>query len=99
MKYFTLLFFCQISFAQSIKGIVTENNNPLPFVNIIEIGSNLGTQTNEKGFFELNLKEGNNSLAFSCLGYITKKVDILVQNNKTNTLNIELEPDTKMLAG
>jgi len=77
MKKITLLLFLLISincFSQ-IKGTVTdEKGKPLPFVNIFEENTYIGTTTNEKGKFELNVKiKGNHTIIFQYLGYKTTK--------------------------
>ena len=56
---FLTLFFCSISFAQnSIKGVVTdENNQPIPGANINVAGSNEGTTSDYDGSFVLITKQ------------------------------------------
>ncbi|OOG63049.1 TonB-dependent receptor [Flavobacterium sp. A45] len=56
---FLTLFFCSISFAQnSIKGVVTdENNHPVPGASIKMAGSNEGTTSDYDGSFVLTTKQ------------------------------------------
>lgn len=56
---FLTLFFCSISFAQnSIKGVVTdENNQPIPGASIKVAGSNEGTTSDYDGSFSLITKQ------------------------------------------
>lgn len=56
---FLTLFFCSISFAQnSIKGVVTdENNQPIPGASIKVAGSNEGTTSDYDGSFVLTTKQ------------------------------------------
>ena len=79
-----------------IKGNVSENNLPLPGVNIILKGSNFGTQTNFDGDFEFpeKLKKGD-ILSFSFLGFETREVVI---NGENSAINIELKIDMNPLS-
>lgn len=78
----SLLLFSIATYSQ-IKGIVTDDKgNPLPFVNIFEENTYNGTTSNEKGKFELNIKNpGNHIIMFQYLGYKTLKKNIVTENN------------------
>ncbi|HSD06943.1 DUF5686 and carboxypeptidase regulatory-like domain-containing protein [Flavobacterium sp.] len=68
-----------INFAQ-LKGKITdEKGNALASVTVYEDNTYNGTTSNEKGFYELNIKkEGKHSIVFQFLGFKTQKtiVDI-----------------------
>jgi hypothetical protein len=84
---FTLLFLfvTSVTFSQ-IKGTITdEANKPLPFVNIYVENTYVGTTSNEKGQYELNVQNKEQvTIIFQYLGYKTQK----------HTLDIEKLPYT-----
>jgi hypothetical protein len=89
MKYIILfLSLIQISFAQtSIKGTVIDKktNEPIPFSSVGIIGKTMGTVSNENGYFELVLKEINetDSLKISAIGYQSKSYTVKQTKNFT----------------
>lgn len=106
LRIFTLLvsilLFTHIS-AQTLRltgKVVNDKNEPLAGVSIVVIGGG-GTSTNVEGRFGLNLTAGKKyELAFSIIGYATKKVnDIEVGQGLDNELNIVLEGATQNLTG
>ncbi|WP_281227196.1 TonB-dependent receptor [Flavobacterium aquiphilum] len=77
--FFFTLFFCSISFAQnSIKGVVTdENNQPIPGVNITISGTKEGTTTGFDGTFTLiSSKTPPFSLEISAIGHLPINVNV-----------------------
>jgi len=55
----------------SISGVVTDTSGePLIGVNIIEDGTNNGTQTDFDGYFTLNV-DAEKTIVFSFIGYIS----------------------------
>ena len=63
--------------------IIDDKNEPLPFATISIANTNKGTNANEKGEFELKLKEGNYQIIVQYLGYKRKEINIqLTQNQK-----------------
>ena len=90
---FILFIFSSVSFSQSgkVKGIITDGNKPIPFVNISVINTIYGTFSDEKGFYEIaGLKPGSYQLRFSSVGYTTQTRDIDIKSDKTLELNIVL---------
>lgn len=74
-----------------IQGIVSDENGvPLPGANIIEKGTNNGSQSDFDGKFSLNLSDSNAILVVSYLGYLTQEVEV---NNQTN-IDITLKEST-----
>lgn len=71
---FIFIFFNLISSAQ-VKGIVSdENGNPLPYVNIYIENTYIGTTSNEKGQYELQVQNKEQvTVIFQYLGYKTQK--------------------------
>ncbi len=71
---FIFIFFNLISNAQ-VKGIVSdENGNPLPYVNIYIENTYIGTTSNEKGQYELQVQNKEQvTVIYQYLGYKTQK--------------------------
>jgi uncharacterized protein YfaS (alpha-2-macroglobulin family) len=72
--------------------ISDENELPLPGVNVIIKGSNVGTQTDFDGNFSISVKKGE-VLVFSFVGYNTIEYPI----DKNNTLNLSMTPDVNAI--
>lgn len=99
MCFFVLIF---SSFAQQkaqISGVVkdAETNETLIGVSIYEEQLQLGTTTDEKGRYELELPFGEHRLRISYVGYTTieKKVSV---GNKPITLNVKLHTESEKLS-
>jgi outer membrane receptor protein involved in Fe transport len=76
---FLTLFFCSISFAQnSIKGVVTdENNQPIPGASIKVAGSNEGATSDYDGSFVLTTKQTPPfSIDVTAVGHASSSVNI-----------------------
>jgi hypothetical protein len=72
---------CVMSFAQGIKGIVTdEKKEPIPFATIYIENLKTGTSSNALGKYELNLKPGSYTILFRSLGYKQVRKEVLVGN-------------------
>jgi len=77
-----------------IKGMVQDSNGqPLPGANIIERGTNNGTQSDFDGKFSLNVADDNATLVISYLGFLTQEVAI----NYETDITIALLEDTANL--
>ena len=90
--FFILLSFSLISWSQtntnSIKGVVTSYDAPLPNVNISLKGSSSGIQTDSSGKYQINASP-RDILVFSYVGM--KTVEIIVED-VTKVLNIDMLP-------
>jgi TonB-dependent SusC/RagA subfamily outer membrane receptor len=53
-----------------------EGNGPLPGVNVIAKGTNIGTVTDSEGYYSLKVPYNVNSLVFSSIGYVVEDVNI-----------------------
>lgn len=103
MKYYFLIIiigcFCPFGFAQEtvVKGRVMEKGKPesLPFVSIYFKGTQKGVSSDFEGNFLLKANVQADSVVFSYMGYktITRKI----QRGQTQVLQIEMEPDSKMM--
>ena len=82
-------------YGQLQKGIVlsTETDSGIGFVNIGIIGKNVGTVSDEKGNFSINLDKSydNDSIRFSIIGYESRTF-VISQFKETPEKNIYLKP-------
>lgn len=77
-----------------VSGVITDSfGAPLPGANVLEKGTNNGTQTDFDGKFSLKVSSNNAILIISYVGFVSQ--EILV-NNQTN-FNIELVEDASTL--
>jgi outer membrane receptor for ferrienterochelin and colicin len=103
LKLFIVLFGLGL-FAQAQKGTISGkildkemNNEPLPFANITIKGSNVGTTSNEKGEYTLNVTAGKVTVLYSFLGYKTEEVVLQVKEGKNTVHNQTLGSDSMQL--
>lgn len=67
--------------------VIDDAGLPLPGVNVIEVGTSNGTQTDFDGNYTLDI-QGSRELAYSYVGFETETLPIY-----TNAMNITLNPD------
>ncbi|MBN8824887.1 MULTISPECIES: TonB-dependent receptor [unclassified Spirosoma] len=88
---------CQAQSGRSVtlKGVVTsaDTRQGIPGANIIVKNTQIGATTNAEGAFVLSVPEGTRVVTVSYIGYQTKDVSIVGQNN----VNIVLETDDRSL--
>jgi len=71
--------------AQSFYGkVLDETQNPIPYANIFITELNTGTSCDENGEFYYTITSGQYEVVFSALGYISKKVNIVVEDDDLN---------------
>lgn len=89
-----LLFTASTSvWAYQVRGVVSDaEGEPVPYAKVYEENSTNGVVTNVKGEYFLELANGTHRVVFSSLGYLTKKVDVVVAG-KTQTLDVTLEEE------
>ncbi|MDJ0645886.1 MAG: DUF5686 family protein [Flavobacteriaceae bacterium] len=77
-----LIFFSALVFSQvKVSGIVLdEDNNPVPFANIVFKGSTTGTVSQEDGTFYLESDKTYKELVVSFLGFETKTIPLKARN-------------------
>ena len=94
------LLFSTPAFAQSgkVNGTVTDagTGNPLPGVNVVVEGQQIGATTNAEGFYAiLNVSPGTYTIRASFVGYADKVIEnVDVNANLTTQLDIQLEEQT-----
>jgi len=104
MKYGLLTLFILFSFIAvgqndflKVKGsVVNQNNEPIPFANIIIPAKHKGTISDKKGNFSFFANE-NDTLLFSCMGYKTTTFVLPAVNYSEVEFVIALETDTIFL--
>jgi TonB-linked SusC/RagA family outer membrane protein len=74
------------------KIISTQDNQPLPGVNVIEKGTTNGTVTNVDGEYQLTVAN-TATLVFSTVGYITQEVVVGVRS----VINLSMDEDVRLL--
>lgn len=97
-----ILFFLNSgSFAQEsgIRGIITDfsTGETIPLVNIIKVGTTIGTNSDDEGYYELELTPGNHELRFSSLAYVDTLLSLEIEANKYISLDIQLSEDRLLL--
>ncbi|MFS4466277.1 SusC/RagA family TonB-linked outer membrane protein [Maribacter sp. 2210JD10-5] len=98
MKYFLMVMTLFMTFnavaQENITGTVTDTaGEPIPFVNILLVGTTTGTTTNENGQYTIAIPNLSGTLEFSALGYQTQR--FLVTSNQ---LNVVLEESSEQLS-
>lgn len=97
LRVFILLLlipFCGFAQTATVKGVVKSDTNLIGFASVGLIGTNIGTSTNDKGFFSLtSQKFGKYILRISAIGYKPYEKTITLKENESINLNISLIPD------
>jgi TonB-linked SusC/RagA family outer membrane protein len=83
------------SFGQHVTGTVTDSqtDDPLVGVNILVVGTSIGTTTDKNGHYSLNVPSRQDTLRFSFIGYLNKFKAI----NNRSEIDIFLEPTSTSL--
>ncbi len=79
-----------------LKGIVVDvKGNPVSFASVMVVGTHLGTQANDKGNFQIKLKDTQNIITISAIGFGSKIVDV----RKKEILRITLSESKQAYMG
>ncbi|MEH6513448.1 MAG: TonB-dependent receptor [Maribacter arcticus] len=82
----------------TLSGSVTSENSPAPFVNIYLKNTELGTSSNENGWYELkNIPPGKYTLIASTIGYMPFSQLIVVKKGQEQFIEIDLKPSIESL--
>ncbi|MGB6150358.1 MAG: TonB-dependent receptor plug domain-containing protein, partial [Pricia sp.] len=97
-QIFWLLLFAVVSWGAnaqdiSISGTVTDDQGPLPGVNIVEKGTTNGVVTDFDGNFTIDNVAADGMLVLSYVGYLTQEVSV----DGRSTININLEAESQQL--
>jgi iron complex outermembrane receptor protein len=82
-----------IIIAQSVTGVVSEANGPLPGVNVSVKGTTIGATTDFDGKYTINNVNPNAIIVFSYLSYKTQEIKYTGQK----IINVVLKPDSESL--
>jgi TonB-linked SusC/RagA family outer membrane protein len=100
-KHFLLLgamLFSVGIFAQSISGVVTSEDGPLPGATVQIKGTNTGTSTDFDGKYTIAANNGD-VLVFSFVGFSSQEVTVAGQDQITVTLSANNELDEVVVTG
>ncbi len=96
--FMLLLFSSAISIAQSVSGLVTSVDGPLPGATIVIQGTTLGTTADFDGNFSINA-ESDDVLIVSFVGFETQQVAVNGQDNLTITFQTDNEHEEVVVIG
>lgn len=84
----------------TIKGrITTSDHQPAPFVSIVAVGTGRSTVSDEGGTFTLTkVPTGTQQLELTLVGYETVRQQVVVEENKTVTIELQVTVSTNQLA-
>lgn len=91
--YTVLLCVSIVSKADRIKGTVYDGNQTLPGVNIVWLGTTVGTATNNLGEFSIDRVPETNTLIVSFVGYHTDTINI---SNTKSDIEVHLSPNIEL---
>lgn len=78
----------------SISGQINDKDGPLPFANVVLLGTPHGTVAQEDGSFLIDhIPAGTYRLRVSNIGYIAHNESITISNDEQKLLNIQLDVD------
>ncbi|MGV6861944.1 MAG: DUF5686 and carboxypeptidase regulatory-like domain-containing protein [Putridiphycobacter sp.] len=106
MKRFAIIFIfilcsaLNLSYGQSIEGFVLdEASNPIPYAKVwVKNYTNLGTITNETGYYKIVLTNPSNyEVVYSALGYEEQEFDVIVKGNETARQDVYLHEKVSQL--
>lgn len=102
IRYFIALAIVACSYqlyGQTVRGTVheldqeTKEQMPLPGVNILWLGTEVGTTSDTDGSFELPIHTATNKLVFSYIGY---QADTITVANSKRPITMALKPGTEL---
>ncbi|MEO3405212.1 von Willebrand factor type A domain-containing protein [Mucilaginibacter sp. CAU 1740] len=79
-----------------ISGVVYDSKDSLalPGVTVMLTGTGIGTQTDAKGHYSIDLPEGKSTLTFSFIGFVSQTI----KPDKSNKLNVYLAASAQSLS-
>jgi iron complex outermembrane recepter protein len=80
-----------------VSGTVTNKGNPLSGVSVLAKPSNLGTTTDANGKYSLTIKDGDKTILFSSVGFVSQTLSIKQADGEQKTLDVELQQDDQNL--
>lgn len=88
-----------VPFQHEVTGQVVDGSNgdPLPGVNVVVVGTTIGTTTNADGQYEIDAPSPSDSLAFSFVGYQTQTVAINGRSEIDVVMQVEVVTTEEVL--
>ncbi len=85
----------------TVKGNIynIETNEPVISASIALVNTNTGTNSNEKGYFELRLANGEYKIRITSVGFASKEVHIRVPSENNEILKIGIQPKKQEIEG
>tara|TARA_R110002096_G_C14654152_1_gene726765 strand:- start:4168 stop:7254 length:3087 start_codon:yes stop_codon:yes gene_type:complete len=80
-------------YAQTVSGVISDINGPLPGVNIIVKGTTKGAATDFDGNYLIEIDNSNAVLVFSSIGYFSQEISV----NGKDVINVVLVEDAQSL--
>ena len=93
LTFFGAILFGSSLLAQTITGVVSDDEGPLPGVNVIIEGTTIGTTTDFDGNYTIDNVDTNAVLVFSYVGYETQAITV----NGRNQINVKMAIDANAL--
>jgi TonB-linked SusC/RagA family outer membrane protein len=84
-----------VTTSRMVTGTVTgsDDNQPLPGVNVVIAGTSKGTVTDLNGAYSIEVSPGENSITFSFIGFKTQTAEV----GERSVIDIVLQSDTETL--
>lgn len=96
IQLIVLLILPCLTYAQQLKGVVSDNAGPIIGANV-NISTSNGTITNIDGQYDLKVASGTHVLTVSFVGYVTQKVEIEIGSGEVKTTDFVLIENTELL--
>ncbi|MCU0392439.1 MAG: carboxypeptidase-like regulatory domain-containing protein, partial [Thermoflexibacter sp.] len=89
------LFSCLFAQERTVSGTIisSEDKSPLPGVNVVAKGTNVGVVSDVEGKYKFNVPANVTTLVFSFVGFVSQEVEI----GGGTTIDVALMPDTRQL--
>lgn len=86
--------------SHSYKGHVyhQETGDPLPGASIVIIGTNAGTSSDRRGYFELTPGNGTYRIRISSVGFMAKEVSVRIPEDAGHPVRIDLVPQKQEIS-
>lgn len=85
----------RVAAEQTVTGTITDENNAgIPGVNVLEKGTTNGVVSDANGKYSIQVKDGNSTLVFSYIGYITKET----QAGSQGVLDVKMDVSSQELS-
>ncbi len=84
--------------SQTITGKVTSSTGEvLPFASVLIKGSQIGTTTDENGFYQLKANKNKVILTASFTGFVSKRIVVSLNYSEENVINFKLKEHSELL--